>query len=65
MDCQGHSLSSLVPETPRHEGLYRTTIAGPGRSLEAFARLEGSPGVERVLRHSRNDVLCARVALSP
>jgi AraC-like DNA-binding protein len=66
MDFQGHSLSSLVPETPRQEGLYRTTIAGPGRSLEeAFARLEASPGVERVLRHSRNDVLCARVALSP
>jgi AraC-like DNA-binding protein len=48
------------------QGLYRTTIAGPGRSLtDAFANLEQSPQVERVLRHAERDLLSARVTLRP
>jgi len=47
-------------------GLYRTIIAGPGRSLaEAFANLEQSPQVSRVLRHAARDLLSARVNLRP
>jgi AraC-like DNA-binding protein len=48
------------------QGLYRTTIAGPGRSLaDAFANLETSPQVERLLRHPIRDLLSARVTLQP
>ena len=48
------------------QGLYRTTIAGPGRSLaDAFANLETSPQVERLLRHPARDLLSARVTLRP
>jgi AraC-like DNA-binding protein len=47
-------------------GLYRTTLAGPGGSLaDAFGNLEYSPQVERVLRHSKRDLLSARVMLTP
>jgi AraC-like DNA-binding protein len=48
------------------EGLYRAVIAGPGRSLsDAFANLERSPNVSRVLRHEARDLLSARVTLAP
>ncbi len=48
------------------QGLYRTTIAGSGRSLsDAFANLEQSPHVSRLLRHSPRDLLSARVSLNP
>ena len=48
------------------QGLYRTTIAGPGRSLaDAFANLETSPQVERLLRHPARDLISARVTLRP
>jgi AraC-like DNA-binding protein len=48
------------------QGLWRTTLAGPGRSLaDAFANLECSPQVERVLRHPTRDLLSARVSLTP
>jgi AraC-like DNA-binding protein len=47
-------------------GLYRATLAGPGGSLtDAFANLEHSPQVGRVLRHAKRDLLSARVALKP
>src|ERR1700730_9818818 len=47
-------------------GLYRPIVAGPGRSLEdAFANLEHSPRVTRVLRHTARDLLSARVTLTP
>jgi AraC-like DNA-binding protein len=50
----------------RPQGLYRTTLAGPGQSLtDAFANLEQSPQVERVLRHAKRDLLSARVTLKP
>ena len=51
---------------PPSQGLYRTTIAGAGRSLpDAFAGMERSPRVERVLRHPKRDLLGARVTLTP
>jgi AraC-like DNA-binding protein len=47
-------------------GLYRGVIAGPGRSLaEAFANLEHSAHVSRLLRHPVRDLLSARVTLTP
>ena len=40
------------------EGLFRTILAGPGHTLaDAFANLEGAPQVERLLRHSKRDLL--------
>jgi AraC-like DNA-binding protein len=51
---------------PAPDGLYRTTLAGPGRSLvDAFMSLEHSPQVDRVLRHAGRDLLSARVTLRP
>jgi len=48
------------------QGLFRTVIAGPGQSLaDAFAKLEQSPQVARVLRHPARDLLSARVILTP
>src|ERR1700722_19729245 len=48
------------------QGLFRTTIAGPGRSLaDAFANLDQSARVERVLRHPKRDLVSARVTLTP
>ena len=41
-------------------------LAGPGHTLaDAFANLERAPHVERVSRHSRRDLLGARVSLAP
>jgi AraC family transcriptional activator of pyochelin receptor len=57
-------MNSTISE-PQTQGLYRTTIAGPGRSLaDAFAQLEQSPRIERVLRHAKRDLLSARVTLT-
>src|SRR5690242_20050606 len=51
---------------PRTEGLWRTVLAGPGHTLkEAFANLERSPQVERLVRHAQRDLLGARVTLTP
>jgi AraC-like DNA-binding protein len=47
-------------------GLFRTVLAGPGRTLtEAFANLERAPQVEHIARHPGRDVLGARVTLAP
>jgi len=55
-----------VPGETQAQGLYRTTIAGPGSSLaDAFAKIEHSPHVSRVLRHAARDLLSARVTLKP
>jgi AraC-like DNA-binding protein len=41
-------------------------LAGPGHTLaEAFATLEQSPLVERVVRHAQGDLVAARVSLTP
>lgn len=47
-------------------GLFRTVLAGPGRTLlDAFANLEQAPQVERLFRHAKRDLLGARVTLTP
>lgn len=47
-------------------GLWRTVLAGPGRSLaDAFANLEQSPQVQRLSRHPNRELLSARVTLTP
>ena len=47
-------------------GLYRATIAGPGRSLpDTFSVLGESRRVGRLLRHPQRDVVSARVTLAP
>jgi AraC-like DNA-binding protein len=53
-------------EDERSQGLYRTTIAGPGRNLvEAFDAVVQCPRVGRIFRHSKRDLLSARVTLTP
>jgi AraC-like DNA-binding protein len=48
------------------DGLYRTTIAGPGRSLaDAFANADQCPRVTRIQRHEPRDLVSARVTLKP
>jgi AraC-like DNA-binding protein len=56
-----------APESDsRSQGLWRTTLAGPGHTLaEAFANLERSPQVERLVRHAKRDLVGARVTLTP
>ena len=50
----------------RPKGLFRTAIAGAGRSLsEAFANLEGAANIERISRHPHRKLFGARVLLSP
>jgi AraC-like DNA-binding protein len=46
-------------------GLFRSVLAGPGRTLaEAFANLERAPGLQRLSRHSRRNLLGARILLA-
>jgi AraC-like DNA-binding protein len=48
------------------EGLYRTTVAGPGRSLkDAFERLRSGAPAENWSRHATEDSSTTRVELSP
>lgn len=48
------------------QGLFRALLAGPGHTLaDAFASLERTPHVERVLRHPSRGLIGARVALAP
>jgi AraC-like DNA-binding protein len=64
MNANARKLDSDRADSPG--GLYRTALAGAGASLaDAFRNLEHSPQVERVLRHSKRDLLSARVALTP
>jgi AraC-like DNA-binding protein len=50
----------------RSKGLFRTAIAGAGRSLtEAFANLERAANIERVSRHPHRKLVGARILLSP
>lgn len=47
-------------------GLFRTVLAGPGRTLaDAFASLEQASHVEDLHRHPQRDLLGARVTLTP
>jgi len=49
----------------RNKGLFRALLMGPGQTLaDAFAKLEHTPRVESVSRHTGRDLLGARVALS-
>lgn len=51
---------------PTNQGLFRTVLAGPGRTLvAAFANLERAPQVERLSCHVNRDLLSARVTLTP
>lgn len=61
----------LTPDIPVDSatssgGLFRAILAGPGSSLtDAFASLERSPLVDRVVRHPKRGLLGARIAVSP
>jgi AraC-like DNA-binding protein len=59
--------TNTPPEsTAQNGGLWRTILAGPGHSLgEVFANLERAPRVERLVRHSRRQLLGIRVSLTP
>jgi AraC-like DNA-binding protein len=50
----------------RHHGLFRTILAGSGRSLpDAFQSLESAAVVERMCRHPDRGLLGARITLPP
>lgn len=53
------------PDSEPGKGLFRTTLAGPGRTLdEAFRNLEKVDLVERVCRHRSRDLFGGRVNLA-
>ncbi len=55
---------AFIPESSGTVGLFRTSLAGPGRTLpDAFSKLEHAPLVERVTRHFSRDLLGARIVL--
>jgi AraC-like DNA-binding protein len=49
-----------------NKGLFRAMLAGPGHSLsDAFANLEGAQHVERLSRHTKRNLIGARITLAP
>jgi len=57
---------SSADVTPRNVGLFRTILAGAGRTLaDAFANLEHAPEVERMTRHPNRGLLGARITVPP
>jgi AraC-like DNA-binding protein len=58
--------STAADHTDRSKGLFRTQIAGVGRSIfEAFDNLERSPDLARLVRHPARKLYGARVKLPP
>jgi len=56
----------MTPAVDRNVGLFRTILAGSGRTLaDAFANLEQAPEVERLTRHPTRGLVGARVAVPP
>lgn len=61
-----HDDLSRAADDLEGQGLWRTLLAGAGRSLaDAFDNLEHASQVERITRHAARDLLSARVSLSP
>jgi hypothetical protein len=59
---QRRRAETKVSGTAGTQGLFRTILAGAGHTLgDAFARLEQAPQAERVWRHTRRDLLGARI----
>jgi len=59
-------MSAAQPQGRPSEGLWRTTLAGPGRSLaDAFDSLERSAVVDQITRHTQRGIIAARVSLRP
>src|SRR6185437_6547779 len=66
MASEGESRESVPEDGVRSDGLFRSILAGPGRTLaEAFANLERSSQVEHLVRHAKRDIVAARVTLTP
>src|SRR5690606_2736216 len=66
MNAEAAPAAPAFAQTEPPQGLWRTTLAGPGRCLtEAFANLERSPQVERVARRPTRDLVSARGTLRP
>ena len=66
MKSAGGNRNAVPENNSKSDGLWRTIFASPGRLLaEAFANLERSPQVERVVRHAKRDLVAARVCLTP
>lgn len=54
------------PVSDPERGLFRTTYAGPGHTLnEAFANIERAGDIERITRHPDRNLFGARVYLKP
>jgi AraC-like DNA-binding protein len=57
---------SSADGTARNVGLFRTILAGAGRTLaDAFANLEHAPEVERMTRHPNRGLFGARITVPP
>src|SRR6266702_3206098 len=66
MTSTGRRADSKHEARARNVGLFRTILAGSGRTLaDAFANLEQAPEVERMTRHPKRGLLGARVTLPP
>lgn len=58
--------SSTPPRAEAGKGLFRTSLVGPGRSLQdVFASLERAAVVENVVRHRHRNLFSARVHVTP
>lgn len=56
--------AGVEPPSDRGKGLFRTTLAGSGQTLnEAFLNLERAPRVDSVARHEGRNLYAARVDL--
>ena len=65
MSFENHKTAQAQAGWSANQGLFRAILAGPGHTLaDAFASLERTPHVERILRHPTRDVIGARVAVA-
>lgn len=62
----GSSVEPTPASVTDGAGLFRATIAGPRGSLvDAFRNLDQAPGLQRLIRHPRRDLIGARIRLRP
>jgi AraC-like DNA-binding protein len=66
MTAIAHRTDVKIEPRANNVGLFRTILAGSGRSLvDAFASLEQAPEVDRMTRHPQRGLMGARITLPP
>lgn len=59
-------VTDTASSADRQSGLFRAFLAGPGGTLkDAFASLDGAPGVQMLARHPLRRLLSARMIVPP